>query len=63
MSYPEWRKRTKLFDRLIPARFYPEVTTVAMAAYLAGERAGLKRGEEMCKNKIELDAIMRGKND
>ena len=60
MSYPEWRKRTKLFDRFIPTRFYPEVTTVAMAAYLAGERAGLKRGEELCKRAIELAAIMRG---
>lgn len=60
MTYAAWRKRTKVFDRFIPKLFHPEASTVALAAYNAGERAGLTRGEELCKKAIELAAIMRG---
>lgn len=60
MSYSEWRKRTKLFGEGFHPLYHETVTEIAKAAYLAGERAGLKRGEELCKKAIELAAIMRG---
>lgn len=60
MSYAAWRKRTKLFDKYIYHGYHAMVSLIAQAAYKAGERNGLKRGEEICKKSMELAAIMRG---
>ena len=61
MTYSAWRKRTKLFDKYIYHGYHAMASLIAQAAYKAGERDGLKRGEELCKRSIELAAIMMGK--
>ena len=61
MSYSAWQKRTKLFEKYMHSGYRAMASVIAQSAYKAGERDGLKRGEELCKKSIELDAIMRAK--
>jgi len=60
-KYTEWRKKSKRFAytvSLLP-RAEDALDALARAAYGAGERAGLKTGEDLAKRAIELSELMR----
>ena len=61
MSFTDWKKRSDRFCTLIARDRYnaPDIEEVARAAYKAGERAGLKAGEDIAKRAIELRELMR----
>jgi hypothetical protein len=58
MSFSDWKKRTKILSRM-PWMYEKEAIAIAQAAYKAGERAGLKTGEDIAKRAIELRELMR----
>ena len=64
MTLPEFKEKSDDYKTLranvpiVPGIMLLE--SLVKSAYLAGERAGLTRGEALCKKAIELAAIMRG---
>ena len=61
MSFAGWQKRSKLYLGFIgrSKREGMGLKECCQAAYKAGERDGLKRGEELAKRAIELGELMR----
>lgn len=55
MTFASWKKRSTLVKR--DKHFY-EVEELCLAAFKAGEREGLKRGEEIAKRAIELREML-----
>ena len=61
MSFADWKKRSKLFLGYIDRaeREGIGLAECCQAAYKAGERAGLKTGEDIAKRAIGLRELMR----
>lgn len=59
MSFSDWKQRNTVMADNIPNGYRAMAYVVAQAAYKAGERAGLKTGEDKAKRAIALRENMR----
>lgn len=62
MSYSDWKKRTKIFSTICFSH-NQDADRVAQAAYKAGVRDGLNKGEDIAKTAIELRDLLKIKSD